>query len=152
MNNARRKFLASISMLAASFSFPIDAFSFHKKKKLKIVLVGTGIRGTSFWGRRLVEQYSEVLEFVGLCDSNIGRLKYAKNFKGNLLYIHGTGDDNVHYQNAELLANELIKHKKVFYMVPYPNRSHSIREDSAYPHLTLMFTDFLRKNCPPGAQ
>ena len=79
-------------------------------------------------------------------------LKYVKNFKGNLLYIHGTGDDNVHYQNAELLANELIKHKKVFYMLPYPNRSHSIREDNAYPHVRLMFTDFLRKNCPPGGK
>ncbi len=79
-------------------------------------------------------------------------IKYAKNFKGNLLYIHGTGDDNVHYQNAEMLANELIKHKKVFYMLSYPNRSHGIREDGAYPHVRLMFTDFLRKNCPPGGR
>ncbi|HEX8530534.1 MAG TPA: S9 family peptidase, partial [Cytophagales bacterium] len=37
-------------------------------------------------------------------------ITYAKNLRGNLLYIHGTGDDNVHYQNAELLVNELIKH------------------------------------------
>ena len=79
-------------------------------------------------------------------------IKYAKNFKGNLLYIHGTGDDNVHYQNAEMLANELIKHKKVFYMLSYPNRSHGIREDGAYPHVRLMFTDFLKKNCPPGGR
>ena len=79
-------------------------------------------------------------------------IKYAKNLKGNLLYIHGTGDDNVHYQNAEMLANELIKHKKVFYMLSYPNRSHGIREDNAYPHVRLMFTDFLRKNCPPGGR
>ncbi|MEL0009722.1 MAG: DPP IV N-terminal domain-containing protein [Flammeovirgaceae bacterium] len=79
-------------------------------------------------------------------------IKYAKNLKGNLLYIHGTGDDNVHYQNAEMLTNELIKHKKVFYMLSYPNRSHGIREDGAYPHVRLMFTDFLRKNCPPGGR
>ena len=79
-------------------------------------------------------------------------IKYAKNLKGNLLYIHGTGDDNVHYQNAEMLANELIKHKKIFYMLSYPNRSHGIREDGAYPHVRLMFTDFLRKNCPPGGR
>ena len=79
-------------------------------------------------------------------------IKYAKNLEGNLLYIHGTGDDNVHYQNAEMLANELIKHKKVFYMLSYPNRSHGIREDDAYPHVRLMFTDFLRKNCPPGGR
>ena len=79
-------------------------------------------------------------------------IKYAKNLEGNLLYIHGTGDDNVHYQNAEMLANELIKHKRVFYMLSYPNRSHGIREDGAYPHVKLMFTDFLRKNCPPGGK
>ena len=79
-------------------------------------------------------------------------IKYAKNLQGNLLYIHGTGDDNVHYQNAEMLANELIKHKKVFYMLSYPNRSHGIREDGAYPHVRLMFTDFLKKNCPPGGR
>ena len=79
-------------------------------------------------------------------------IKYAQNLEGNLLYIHGTGDDNVHYQNAEMLANELIKHKKVFYMLSYPNRSHGIREDGAYPHVRLMFTDFLRKNCPPGGR
>ncbi|MEC8221441.1 MAG: prolyl oligopeptidase family serine peptidase, partial [Bacteroidota bacterium] len=65
---------------------------------------------------------------------------------------HGTGDDNVHYQNAEMLANELIKHKKVFYMMSYPNRSHGIREDDAYPHVRLMFTDFLRKYCEPGGK
>ena len=79
-------------------------------------------------------------------------IKYAKNLEGNLLYIHGTGNDNVHYQNAEMLANELIKHKKIFYMLSYPNRSHGIREDGAYPHVRLMFTDFLRKNCPPGGR
>ena len=49
-------------------------------RKLRIVLVGTGVRGTSFWGRRLVEEYPDILEFVGLCDSNPGRLEYAKEY------------------------------------------------------------------------
>ena len=79
-------------------------------------------------------------------------LTHVENFKGNLLYMHGTADDNVHYQNAELLINELIKHKKVFYFMSYPNRSHGIREENAYPHVALMFTDFLRKNCPAGGK
>ena len=79
-------------------------------------------------------------------------ITHAKNFKGNLLYMHGTADDNVHYQNAEMLINELIKHKKVFYFMAYPNRSHGIREDNAYPHVAMMFTDFLRKNCLPGGK
>jgi len=53
---------------------------------------------------------------------------HAKNLEGNLLLIHGTADDNVHYQSAELLINELIKQHKLFQFMPYPNRTHSIRE------------------------
>ncbi len=77
----------------------------------------------------------------------------AKNLEGNLLYIHGTGDDNVHYQNAEMLVNELIKHNKVFQFMPYPNRSHSISEgEGTARHLRTLCTDYLKKHCPPGAR
>ncbi len=78
---------------------------------------------------------------------------YAKNLVGNLLYIHGTGDDNVHYQNAEMLINELIKNRKVFQMMAYPNRTHSINEGmGTSEHLALTYTQFLQKNCPPGGK
>ncbi|MCF0071678.1 S9 family peptidase [Dyadobacter sp. CY261] len=80
-------------------------------------------------------------------------ITYAKNLRGNLLYIHGTGDDNVHYQNAEMLVNELIRANKVFQFMPYPNRSHSISEGAGTSqHLKSLFTDYLKKNCPPGAR
>jgi dipeptidyl-peptidase-4 len=80
-------------------------------------------------------------------------ITHAKNLKGNLLYIHGTGDDNVHYQNAEMLINELVKHKKVFQLMSYPNRSHGISEGAGTTeHLSLTFTKFLKDNCPPGAR
>ncbi|MCF6268967.1 MAG: Gfo/Idh/MocA family oxidoreductase [Melioribacteraceae bacterium] len=82
MKLSRRKFLTSVSMLAASTALPLNAFSFSSDKKLKIVLVGTGVRGASFWGRRLVHSYSEILEFVGLCDINPGRLEYAREYIG----------------------------------------------------------------------
>ena len=76
---------------------------------------------------------------------------YAKNLKGNLLYIHGTGDDNVHYDNAEALLNELIKYNKQFQFMAYPNRTHSINEGEGTSwHLSELFTAFLRKNCPGG--
>jgi dipeptidyl-peptidase-4 len=78
---------------------------------------------------------------------------YAKNLKGNLLYIHGTGDDNVHYQNAEMLINELIKNRKVFQMMSYPNRTHSINEgEGTSEHLALTYTRFLQQYCPPGGK
>ena len=80
-------------------------------------------------------------------------ITYAKNLKGNLLYIHGTGDDNVHYQNAELLINELIKEGKQFSLMSYPNRSHSISEgEGTTAHLRGLFTRYLRQYCPPGAK
>ena len=69
-------------MLAANAALPINSFNFGETKKLKIVLVGTGIRGISFWGKRLVDQYSDILEFVGLSDINPGRLEFGKKYIG----------------------------------------------------------------------
>ena len=55
-------------------------------------------------------------------------ISYAAGLKGNLLLIHGTGDDNVHYQNCEMLVNELVRHGKIFSQISYPMRSHGIYE------------------------
>jgi dipeptidyl-peptidase-4 len=78
-------------------------------------------------------------------------LTYAKNLKGNLLYVHGSGDDNVHYSNADMLFNELIKYNKQFQMMIYPNRTHSISEGpGTNEHLVTLYTSYLREHCPPG--
>ncbi len=78
---------------------------------------------------------------------------HAKNLQGNLLLIHGTADDNVHFQNAEMLVNELVKHNKQFQYMAYPGRSHGMREgEGTFPHLVTMCTKFLREHCPPGAK
>ncbi len=80
-------------------------------------------------------------------------ITHAKNLRGNLLYIHGTGDDNVHYQNAELLQNELIKYNKQFQFMSYPNRSHSISEgEGTTMHLLTLYTNYLKQYCPPGGR
>jgi dipeptidyl-peptidase-4 len=78
-------------------------------------------------------------------------ITYAKNLRGNLLYIHGTGDDNVHYNNSEMLVNELVRNKKLFQLMAYPNRSHGIYEgEGTSEHLSLLYTQFLKKHCEPG--
>ncbi|MEL7002892.1 MAG: prolyl oligopeptidase family serine peptidase, partial [Bacteroidota bacterium] len=78
---------------------------------------------------------------------------HAKNLQGNLLYIHGTGDDNVHYQNAEMMINELVKHNKQFQLMSYPNRSHGMSEgEGTFVHLATLFTNYLKSNCPPGGR
>lgn len=97
--------------------------------------------------------------YMGLPNENVegyetgSPIKYAGNLKGNLLLIHGTGDDNVHYSNAEMLINELIKHNKIFTFMPYPNRSHSLSEgEGTGQHLSTLYKDYLRRHCAPGAR
>ena len=78
---------------------------------------------------------------------------HAAGLKGNLLYIHGTGDDNVHYANAEVLINALIKNNKIFQMMSYPNRSHGIFEgQGTSQHLANISQHFLLEYCPPGGR
>jgi len=80
-------------------------------------------------------------------------ITYAKNLTGNLLYIHGTGDDNVHYKNAEMLINELVKYNRQFDLMSYPNRTHGIFEgEGTTLHLRTLYTRYLKEHCPPGGR
>ena len=95
--------------------------------------------------------------FMGLPAENMedfiagSPVTHAKNLEGNLLYIHGTHDDNVHYQNAEALINVLIEHDKQFEMMSYPGRSHGIWEGkNTTNHLYRKMTNFIKKHCSPG--
>ena len=80
-------------------------------------------------------------------------IHYAAGLKGNLLLIHGTGDDNVHYQSCEMMVNELIRHGKVFSQISYPMRSHSINErEGTTFHLRKSMVDYWKKNLPAGGK
>jgi dipeptidyl-peptidase-4 len=94
--------------------------------------------------------------YMGLPDENAegyrdgSPINFAGNLKGDLLIIHGTGDDNVHYQNLEQLADRLIAENKPFSMMAYPDRTHSISEGpTTRLHMFTMMTDFLREHLPP---
>lgn len=74
-------------------------------------------------------------------------INYAKNLQGKLMIIHGTGDDNVHYQSFEMLVNELIKNNKLFNMLSYPMRSHGINErENTTLHLRRSMEKFWNDN------
>jgi dipeptidyl-peptidase-4 len=95
--------------------------------------------------------------YMGLPDDNAAGFRdgspitFAKNLKGNLLIVHGTGDDNVHYQSFEALVNELVANNKQFTMMSYPNRSHGIFEGRGTTrHLYGLLTSYLSQNLPPG--
>lgn len=74
---------------------------------------------------------------------------FARQLQGKLLIVHGTGDDNCHYQATEQLMNELIAFGKQFSVMPYPSRSHSISEGrGTSKHLYELMTKFLHENLP----
>ena len=78
-------------------------------------------------------------------------ITHAGNLKGDLLLVHGTGDDNVHYQNLEMLVNKLIEEGRQFDMMAYPNRSHGIREgEGTTIHLYTLLTNYLEEHLEPG--
>ncbi len=78
-------------------------------------------------------------------------ITFASQLQGQLLLVHGTGDDNVHYQGTEALINALIAANKPFTMMAYPNRSHGIYEGAGTTrHLYGLLTRFLNEKLPPG--
>lgn len=95
--------------------------------------------------------------YMGLPSDNVegfrdgSPITHAKNLKGNLLLVHGTGDDNCHYAGTESLINELILNNKQFSMLAYPNRSHSISEGcNTTRHLFTLLANYLKNNVKPG--
>jgi dipeptidyl-peptidase-4 len=119
-------------------------------------LYATGISIAPVANQRLYDTiYQE--RYMGLPGDNVegyiqgSPISFAHQLKGNLLIIHGTGDDNCHYQGTEALINELIRHDKPFTMMAYPNRSHSISEGlNTTIHLRKLMTRYLNDKLPPG--
>jgi dipeptidyl-peptidase-4 len=93
------------------------------------------------------ERYSGLLEQYEDGYREGSPINFASNLQGQLLLIHGTGDDNVHYQGSERLINELIKQNKQFELMSYPNRSHGLREgEGTQLHLHTLKTAFFEKH------
>lgn len=80
----------------------------------------------------------------GYANANV--LNYVDGLKGNLLIVHGTGDDNVHVQNTMHVVNELQKRAIQFDMMIYPNKNHRISGGKTQWHLFTKITDYLLEN------
>jgi dipeptidyl-peptidase-4 len=80
-------------------------------------------------------------------------INFAAGLKGNLLIVHGSGDDNVHYQGTELLVNRLIELGKPFDFMTYPGRTHGIYEGpGTTEHLYHLLVRYLTEHLPAGAR
>jgi dipeptidyl-peptidase-4 len=76
-------------------------------------------------------------------------ISFAEGLKGKLLIIHGTGDDNVHFQGTQRLLNRLIALNKQFHFMEYPNRRHGV-QGSDPVHLDTLRYSFFEEYLPPG--
>lgn len=95
------------------------------------------------------ERYSGLLPDAAESYAETSAVTHAKNLEGDLLLVHGTADDNVHYQGSERLIDELIKHQKQFDFMAYPNRTHGISEgEGTSLHLRTLMTEFLIEKLP----
>lgn len=72
--------------------------------------------------------------------------EYAKLLKGKFLLIHGTADDNVHFQNSMEFSEALIQNKKQFDFMAYPDKNHGIYGGQTRPQLYQKMTDFILNN------
>ena len=78
-------------------------------------------------------------------------INFAEGLKGKLLIVHGSGDDNVHYQGTERLVNRLIELGKPFDMMVYPNRTHAIAEGpGTTAHIYQLIARYFIEHLPPG--
>jgi len=80
-------------------------------------------------------------------------INFADGLKGRLLIVHGSGDDNVHYQGTQRLVNRLVELGKRFDLMVYPNRSHAIAEGAGTtPHVYQLIARYFVENLSPGAR
>src|SRR5436190_23498133 len=78
-------------------------------------------------------------------------INQAQGLRGHLLIVHGSGDDNVHYQGTERLVNRLVELGKPFDLMVYPNRTHAISEGpGTTPHVYQLIARYFVTNLPAG--
>jgi dipeptidyl-peptidase-4 len=95
--------------------------------------------------------------YMGLPQQNVegyragSPINFAEGLRGKLLLVHGTGDDNVHFQGSELLINRLIELGKPFDFMEYPSRTHAINEGPGTSfHLRSLLIRYLEEHLPAG--
>lgn len=104
---SRRGFITTIGTIVGASLIPQKTVAklstIPKGSKRRLALVGTGVRGSSFWGKYIVDNYSDITEFVALCDINLGRLEYAKAYMCVDCPTYTSFDGMLEKENIDLL-------------------------------------------------
>ncbi len=135
-----------IALFGSSYGGYTSVFALLKAPEyFKAAIDAFGVTDWRFYDDIYTERYMSTPELnpKGYEESSV--LNYTDNLKGNLLIIHGTADDNVHFQNAVKLEERLIESKKQFQIMIYPEEKHGIRDANARYHYYKTMSDFLMK-------
>jgi len=99
------------------------------------------------------ERYMGLLPDNAVAYDSVSAIHHAEGLRGSLLLVHGSGDDNVHYQGAERLVNRLVALNKPFDMMVYPNRTHCVCEGpGTTEHVYQLLTRYLLEHLPAGGR
>ena len=111
----------------------------------KAGVVGAPVTNWRFYDSIYTERYLKTPQLNAKGYDEYSPVNHASQLKGKMLLIHGTGDDNVHFQNSVTFADALIKAGKTFESFYYPNQAHGVR-GYARTHLNKMMLNFVEKN------
>ncbi len=114
---------------------------FRGNEVFKMAIAGAPVTSWRFYDTIYTERYMQTPQLNPKGYDASAPLNYAKDLKGDLLVIHGTADDNVHFQNSVRLVEELIKHGKQFRTMYYPGEYHGIHRGAH--HLYTLMTNFI---------
>ena len=112
----------------------------------KAALVVAPVTDFRFYDTIYTERYMRTPEENPAGYDEAAPLTYADSLRGNFLLVHGTGDDNVHFQNSVRLIERLEAANKQFEMRIYPNKTHAIAGGGTRENLYGLFTAWLKKN------
>ena len=108
----------------------------------KVGVAGAPVTHWRYYDAIYTERYMKSLESNPNGYEESSPITHASELKGNLLIVHGTEDDNVHWQNTIAFVDELIRQRKQVSTMFYPGKTHSVRG----LHLYTLITDFLLKH------
>ncbi len=112
----------------------------------KLAVAGAPVTSWRFYDNIYTERYMRTPKENQKGYDENAPINYVKNIKGKLLIVHGTADDNVHFQNSLMMTNELIKNNIEFENAYYPNKSHGFRGDNSEFHSGSKMTKFILNN------
>lgn len=112
----------------------------------KMAIAVAPVTNWRYYDSVYTERYMGLPQDNGLGYDSNSPINHVEKLKGKLLIVHGTADDNVHYQNSMEMVTRLIAANKQFNFFTYPDKNHFIRGGNTSYHLYTMLTNYVKEN------